>query len=79
MCFTALATLFNLFAMRRGVLVVGRAESSLASDMRQIPQTILAFILAGPIALYQGICWLALSLATWAAPPSRPGTDRDFV
>jgi hypothetical protein len=78
-CFTALATLFNLFAMRRGVLVVGRAESSLASDMRQIPRTILAFLVAGPIALYKGVCWLGMSLANWAAPPARSRTDRDFV
>jgi hypothetical protein len=74
-CFTALSTLFNLFAMRRGVLVVGRAESSLGSDMQQIPGTILAFIIAGPIALYKGICWLLASLA----PPPRPRADRDFV
>jgi hypothetical protein len=74
-CFTALSTLFNLFAMRRGVLVVGRAESGLAADMQQIPGTILAFIIAGPIALYKGICWLFASLA----PPPRPGVDRDFV
>ena len=74
-CFTALATLFNLFAMRRGALVVGRAESSLASDMQQIPATILAFIIAGPIALYKGASGLLASLV----PPARPGTDRDFV
>jgi hypothetical protein len=78
-CFTALATLFNLFAMRRGVLVVGRAESSLADDMRQIPRTILAFLIAGPLALYRGICRLGASLANWAAPPPRRGTDQDFV
>jgi len=84
--FTALATLFNLFAMRRGVLVVGSAgrrdsedTASLAGDMRQIPGTILAFILAGPIALYQGICRLAAFFANWTAPAARPGADQDFV
>lgn len=78
-CFTALATLFNLFAMRRGVLVVGRSESSLAEDMKQIPRTILAFIIAGPIAVYKGISRLGLSLANWASPPPRANTDQDFV
>ena len=37
-CFTALATLFNLFAMRRRVLITSGADAkSLASDLRRVP------------------------------------------
>ena len=44
-CFTIISTLFNLHAMREGVLVVGESGGSLASDMRCIPRTILSFLM----------------------------------
>jgi hypothetical protein len=46
--FTALSTAFNLYAMRRGVLVTSRNSKSLRHDLGQIPPLLLAFILAGP-------------------------------
>jgi MFS superfamily sulfate permease-like transporter len=45
-CFTIISTLFNLHAMREGVLVVGESGGSLASDMRCIPRTIASFLMS---------------------------------
>lgn len=50
--FTIIAGLFNLYAMRRGVLVVGSEGNSMRSDMRRIPATIGAFLASAPVALY---------------------------
>ena len=36
-CFTAVSTLFNWFAMRNGLLIVGRGQKSLWQDLRQLP------------------------------------------
>ena len=44
---TLVSTSFNLHAMRRGVLVVGRGEQSLLDDMRSLPRTIWTFIASG--------------------------------
>jgi hypothetical protein len=49
--FTAISTLFNLYAMRRGVLVVGSGSSSVGADMRRLPSLIAGFTAAGPRAL----------------------------
>jgi hypothetical protein len=51
--FSALSTLFNLFAMRRGVLVVGDRSRSLNQDLRQLPAICLEFVLALPVGLYR--------------------------
>lgn len=45
-CFTIVSTLFNLHAMREGVLVVGENAGSVAADMRALPRTILTFLAA---------------------------------
>ena len=45
--FTVVSTTFNLFAMRRGVLVVGAGQRSLLSDVRAIPGLIVLFVTAG--------------------------------
>lgn len=60
-CFTVLSTLFNLYAMRRGVLVVGCSAGSVASDMRRIPRLIAGFVACGPVALFR---WMRRVLAT---------------
>jgi hypothetical protein len=44
--FTVLSTAFNLFAMRRGVLVVGAGRGSIAADLRRLPGLIGAFVVA---------------------------------
>lgn len=53
MSFTALATLFNWFAMRRGVMVVGNEGGSLWQDMKAMPRIVVAFVVAGPLALFR--------------------------
>jgi hypothetical protein len=50
---TVLSTAFNLYAMRRGVLVVGAGGRSLASDVRGLPRLISGFLLAGPISVWR--------------------------
>lgn len=42
--FTAVSTLFHLFAMRRGVLVVGAAAAPLVDDLRRMPRVIVEFL-----------------------------------
>ena len=54
-CFTCISTLFNLYAMRHGVLVTGDGSGSVASDMRRIPGLIAGFLTAGPLALYRSL------------------------
>ena len=48
MIFTAFSTAFNLFVMRRGVLVTQGESKSLWHDLSQIPGLFLEFVLAGP-------------------------------
>lgn len=45
--FTVFSTLFNLHAMRRGVLVVGRGSKPLVADLRALPMVILTFVNSG--------------------------------
>jgi len=42
--FTLVTTSFNLFAMRRGALTVGRRRASLLTDLRRLPGLSLEFI-----------------------------------
>jgi hypothetical protein len=49
--FSILTTAFNLFAMRRGALIVGDDQASLLDDMRRLPGLIVAFVKAAPQAL----------------------------
>jgi hypothetical protein len=42
--FTIVSTLFNLFAMRHGVLIVGEGRGTLLADLRQIPRLIVLFV-----------------------------------
>ena len=53
--FTEMSTLFNLYAMRRGALVVGADASSMAADMRRIPVLIAGFVASGPLAIMRSI------------------------
>lgn len=49
--FTALSTAFNLYAMRHGVLTVGRNSKSLGEDMARVFPLLGRFLLAGPRAI----------------------------
>jgi hypothetical protein len=52
--FTVLSTLFNLYLMRRNVLVVGdKDRKTLAQDMAAIPGLLAGFLAAGPIAIWK--------------------------
>lgn len=52
-CFTVLSTLFNLYCMRKGVLVVGKDAGSVASDLRRMPVLIAGFVACGPLHLWR--------------------------
>ncbi len=54
-CFTAISTLFHLYATRRNALVVGDGTASLASDMKRLPVLIAGFVASGPVAVYRWI------------------------
>lgn len=49
--FTALSTLFNLYAMRRNILIVGSEAGSLASDFRALPSVLGDFLMIAPLSL----------------------------
>jgi hypothetical protein len=46
--FSVISGLFNLFAMRRGVFIVGEGRRPLSEDFRRIPAILIAFLLAAP-------------------------------
>lgn len=53
--FTALSTSFNVYAMRHGVLTVGRKSKSLRDDLGRILPLLGQFLLAGPRALIRHV------------------------
>lgn len=52
-CFTVISTLFNLYAMRQGALVVGENTRSLWEDLKAMPRLIGSFIAIGPVSLFR--------------------------
>lgn len=66
-CFTAVSTLFNLYAMRRGALVTGEGRETLGSDLKRMPRLIAGFLAAGPRAV-----WRLFSRKLAAYPRSLP-------
>jgi hypothetical protein len=44
-CFTALAMLFNTYAMRRGVMITGSEGKSLGADLKSMPRVVAGFVL----------------------------------
>lgn len=44
--FTMVSTAFNLFAMRRGALVIGTGARTLADDLKAMPTLVVAFVAA---------------------------------
>ena len=49
--FTVLSTQFNLFAMRRGALIVGQDSQPLSRDLRRVPGLIARFVASGVLGL----------------------------
>ena len=44
--FTCLSTAFNLFAMRRGALIIGAGQRPLLEDLRALPRLLVLFVAA---------------------------------
>ncbi len=42
--FTCVSTAFNLFAMRRGALIIGEGRQSLRQDLRAMPRLVVLFV-----------------------------------
>lgn len=51
--FTALSTLFNLYAMRRGALLVGAGSDSVKADLKRVPRLLAGFLAEGPLIVYR--------------------------
>src|SRR5215468_6453814 len=47
------SAVFNLFAMRRGVLIVGDERASLIEDLRRMPRVVFDFVMTIPRALWR--------------------------
>ena len=45
-CFSMFSAAFNLFAMRRGALIIGDERQSLIADLRRLPSIIIEFLSA---------------------------------
>ena len=50
---SVISAVFNLFAMRRGVLIVGDERASLINDLRRMPRVVFDFVMAVPRALWR--------------------------
>jgi len=53
--FTALSTLFNFYAMRRGALVVGQHKKSLVEDLQSVPRLLIEFVSLLPRMALRGL------------------------
>lgn len=52
--FTVVSTAFNLFAMRRGALIVGSGRDSLGRDLARMPELLLAFAIEAARGVKRG-------------------------
>ena len=52
---SVLSTLFNLFMMRRGAMVVGEGSQSLWRDLVRVPVLLLQFLIAGPMWVFRTV------------------------
>jgi hypothetical protein len=50
---SAISSLFNWYAMKKGTLLVGGEGDSFASDLRRLPKLLLSFIVLLPQRLIQ--------------------------
>jgi hypothetical protein len=69
-CFTFVSTLFNLYVMRHGALIVGEKRQPFSQDMRRMPRLVVGFIAAGPLAIIR-----LLKRRGTRAMPMRPEPD----
>ena len=52
-CFTSLSTLFHLYAMRRGAMLVEGGAPPLIDDLKHMPALVAGFLLIVPLRLYR--------------------------
>jgi hypothetical protein len=52
---SVLSTVFSLFAMRRGVMIVGGGSLSVGDDLKRLPRLVFDFILVAPRALARAL------------------------
>jgi hypothetical protein len=52
---SVLSTVFSLFAIRRGVMIVGDGSLSFGDDLKRLPRLVLEFILVPPRALARAL------------------------
>ena len=62
--FTILAALFNLYAMRRGTMIVGSQQRPFLEDMKAIPGVVAGFLLTGVLLVKRAIeiIWTATAV-----------------
>lgn len=53
--FTCVSTAFNLFAMRRGALIIGDGRQSLLQDLRAMPRLVVLFVAAAARMCTRGV------------------------
>jgi len=58
--FSAIASLFNWYAMKHGTLLVGNERSEFATDLRRMPSLLLRFFLLGPRWVGRRLRWIAV-------------------
>jgi hypothetical protein len=63
---TAISTLFNFYAMRRGALIVGAGRGTLLNDLLRLPRIFLEFV-----------CWLPRRLRRKSSPGSGDASHDD--
>lgn len=78
--FTIVATSFNLFAMRRGALIIGDGSSSLLHDLRRMPRLLGAFVLSLVAPLRRrggpsGPPWSGLTARPYEIVPAARGAE----
>lgn len=66
--FSTLTTAFNLFAMRRGALVVGASSQSLSDDLRRLPFLIASFVAESLRVLQSGVRLCLAADHRWLRP-----------
>jgi hypothetical protein len=65
--FTVISTQFNLYAMRRGVLIVGAGRLSLAGDLKRLPLVVAGFCAGGVTAAARSAAAFAAGCASLLA------------
>jgi len=65
--FSVISGLFNIFAMRRGVFIVGEGRRPLLEDIKRIPWVVSAFLLAAPLFAWRRLAPARRALACQVA------------